>query len=294
MAWISVKEQGHLARSESSATERKATRVFVAVSDAPTTTVDAETASDGTTTIPPYDDPHPDDPGRKVKSVSARPDENANRTVFAVEVEYGSKTDATTAQDENPLARPARVAWDFEDKTEKYFTDRGDPPATVTTSAGERFEELLERDTGSLTATVTKNIGPGDYDPAAALLFKDVVNEDAFTLDGRTIEVGVCKMKSYTAGEVQTENGYDFRVARFILQFRASWDDVIEDRGFHESDGAGKLKEISKGTPPTKVDKPWPLDGSGAAKPNATDEPFALTFFPYYTGTFATFQSMFT
>jgi hypothetical protein len=107
-----------------------------------------------------------------------------------------------------------------------------------------------------------------------------------------TISTGQAKLKAYTAGPVQTENGVAYREVQFVMEFRASWDHTIDDRGFNEKDPAasGKLKEVVKGTPPVKPDKPWPLDGSGAAKAAATDAPAILTFRPYARLSFAGFN----
>ena len=283
MAWTKVKEQGHLAESENS-TDKTAKRAFLAFSDTPTTTVAAETASDGTTTIPVKNAEHPDDSTRKVVSIVAKPDPESNRKIFNVEVKYASRQASIIAIPESPLDRDADVEWDFTDAMQTYFIDKSTPdPKTVVTSAGERFQELLERETGSIMAVVTKNIPSNGYSPTTAVNYKDAVNSDNFTLDGASIAAGQCKIKAYTAGRRQVENGVTFRVAKWILHFRKTWDDIVEDRGFHEkdADNVGKLKEIIKGTPPTKTDKPWPLDGAGAKMPNASDAPAKLTFVPY-------------
>jgi hypothetical protein len=289
MAWISVKELGQKAKSENNTEERTALRVFQAISDTPTTTVAAETASDGVTTIPVKYATHPNDATRKVRSKNATPDEESNRTVFYVEVNYSSKGKEKV---ENPLDRPAEFDWSFDDGTETYFLDRGengdgvDPFPTVN-SAGERFEELLERETGSITCTITKNIAHNAYSPTNALFMKDALNDSSITVDGVVVGAYQAKCKGWTCGAVQEENGTQFRVSKVVLQFRRTWDHVVEDRGFNEKDGStGKLKEIVKGTPPTKVDQPWPLDAAGAAKPNADDPADTLTFYPYYAETY--------
>lgn len=295
MAWIKVEEQGHLASSSNDPNEKTALRVFIAIADAPTTPVAAETASHGGNSIPDITDEHPDDPDRLVKSKSAKPDQESVRTVFTVEVNYSSKVDGSSEDSviENPLDRPAVVEWDFDDDKEPYFIDRDDDPDgpfPVVNSAGERFQEFLERDTGSITATITKNIGATAYDPVLAFTYKHAVNSDGFTIDGVSIDAGQAKMKCHIAGAVQTENGVSYKQVKTILQFRPTWDDVVEDRGFNELDPAndGKLKQIMKGAaPPAPVDTPWPLNGEGAKLPNSTDAPATLTFVPYFKLPFA-------
>ncbi|HEV7299261.1 MAG TPA: hypothetical protein VGN72_07845 [Tepidisphaeraceae bacterium] len=288
MAWIKVKEQGQLAESQQTTDEKTAKRVFVAVSDVNTTSVAAETASFGGVTVPVLGAGHPDDGNRKVKSVSASPDAES-RKVFTVEVEYSDKL-SLVALDPNPLDRPAEVSWDFDDATVPYFTDRSETPKPVVNSAKERFESYLERETGSITATVTKNIpaaGAGSYSAATALSLKDTLNGGTITVDGVSISAGQAKLKCWTVGPVQSEtvNGVvvNYRQSKILYQFRETWDHVVEDRGYNEKDGTtGKVKPILKGDkPPTPVDTPWPLDGAGAKKANISDEPEPLTFKPY-------------
>ncbi len=207
-------------------------------------------------------------------------------------VECSSKYDPETLP-EDPLDKPLEVDWDFTDAREKYFYDRSDTPKPVLTSAGETFEELLERDTGSLVATITRNIDGNAYDPAVAIDYKDAVNSTAFKLEGKQIAVGQAKLKAYTASAKKTENQITYRVARWVIEFRKSWDDVIEDRGLREKKTvAGKviLAPIMHLQPPVPVEKPWPLDGAGVKKTNASDTPSTLTFKPYFRKSFTRFK----
>jgi hypothetical protein len=70
------------------------------------------------------------------------------------------------------------------------------------------------------------------------------------------------------------------------------WYDVIDDRGLNQLvtvSGNKVLQPITKGGTPAKPDRPWPLNGSGAAKPNATDTPYSLIFQPYNQQAFTGF-----
>jgi hypothetical protein len=292
MAWTKVQEQGHLATSKTTLDEKTATRVFIAISDAPTTTVAAETASDGTVTIPVGGASHPGDSSRKVKGITAKPADESNRTIFVIEVEYSDKLTDNQLQP-NPLARADDISWDFDDAKEPYFIDRSTTPKACVNSAGDRFSEFLERETGSLTATVIRNVplsGTGAYDPATAVEYKDAVNSDSITIDGATVAAGKCKMKAYTCSGKQRENGHDFRQVKFVLQFRASWDDVVEDRGFNEFFAPLVAPKPIVDQAAVPVTSPYPLDGSGAKKTNPTDTPATLTFVPYTKLTFAGFS----
>ena len=297
MAWTKVKEQGMLNRSVRGVGESTATRYYTATSDTATTTWAAEAASDGTTTIPVTGELLPGDAlGRQCKTVEARAENDSFNKVFTIQCDYSN------ALQTSPLDQPARISWDFDDATQKYFFDNdpsppsGGPGKPVVNSAGESFEDLLERETGSIRATVKKYIAANAYDAGQAVAFKDSVCSDSFTIDNVNISAGQGKMKALTAGEVQTMmvNGVQvqYRERTMTLQFRNSWKDLVDDRGFNEADtnNSGKLKEIVKGTPPTKTDKPWPLDGNGGAKPNVTDTPAQLTFYPYTPRSFSGFS----
>jgi len=286
MAWTQVSEQGQLATSETNADEKTALRVFFCKSSTPTTTVAAERASYGGTTIPVKGEGHPDDAGRKVKTITAKSDEEGNREIFFVEVQYSDKQTVV----DNPVDKPATYEWDSDDATEPYFIDRSDTPKSVCNSAGERFAEFRERETGSHLCIVTKNVVYSSYDPTIGITFKDAVNSGGFTVDGQSVSAGQCKCKKVAAGPKQTASYTTggggtatvvYREVKAYLQFRQDgWDDVVEDRGFNELN-SGKLKEISKGTPPTKPEFGWPLNGSGGAKANVTDTPSTITFKPY-------------
>ena len=72
----------------------------------------------------------------------------------------------------------------------------------------------------------------------------------------------------------------------FVFKARKhGWKDKPLDVGYNELVGdknlnTQKLRQIvdSSGLP---LKKPWPLNGSGAKKPNATDSPAVLEFLPY-------------
>lgn len=267
--------------------EVTATQFWVVNYDSPANCILALIATDGTNTIPSIGQSHPDDSSLYVNKVQAKPNGDTAQS-FLVEVDYSDQVQ------QNPLEVPAAIAWDFDEATQPYFLDN-DPsgPKPCVNSAGEPFETLLEREAGKIKCTIVKN--QASYNPTQAVTYSEAVNSDSFSLDGVTISEGQAKMKAITGGAKTTVNigGTDvtYRPVTYTIHFREDWNDVIEDRGYHESDGSGKLKEINKGTPPIKPDKPWPLDGSGGAKPNATDTPETITFYPYSTQPFSTFSS---
>lgn len=291
MAWTKVKLQGHLSPSGRDSKARTATLTYVAVSDTPTTAVAAETASDGVTTIPTIgSSPIAADTARKVRTVNATPDADSPRLVFTVTVECSTQSSGTIAG--NPLDEPDRVTWEFSDGTEPYFMDRTTPtPKAVATSAGEPFDPMRERETGAIRAVIKRYIGSNAYSPITAVNYKDAVNNDSITVDGIIISPNQAKMKSYTASDKQEINGVACREAQFILDLKETWDDIVEDRGYHELTVAGIYREIVKGegTTPKKPDKPWPLV-DGVAQSTPASAPGQLTFVPYFKKAFAGFS----
>lgn len=287
MAWTKVVEQGQFAKSGTTLDDKTATRVFLAISDTNTTCVAAETADDGTTAIPELLSALDGDSTRRLKAISATPSTDGDadpQRVFKVELTYSSKISDDTAAI-SPLDEPPDISWDFDDATETYFIDKTpedeDGPFVVVNSAGERFQELLERETGSIVVTITGNIGPISYAPATAITLKDQLNDASIIVDGVTLLAGQAKCKGWTCGGLQERNGVQYRVAKIVLQLKASWNHDVEDRGFNFLGADGKLHEIPKGTPPIKPDTPYPLDGNGVDMDFPDDEPAVLTFKPY-------------
>ncbi len=270
--------------SSRSASDRKAKRTFIVQYDAstpPASYAAIETADDGDTAIPAIGASLTGDTLRKAASISVKPRDQTG-LLFDVEVEYTTGT--VEAPAESPLDEPAVFEWDFSASSQPYFWDESDTPKPTLSSAGEPFENLLEREVGEIVVTITKNIEPAAWNPITAASFMypaTAVNSGSMTVDGVSVSAGQARFAGVRCSGIQTANGIQYRTLSVTLKLRSSWDHVIDDRGFHELDGEGGLKEIVKGTPPVKVDKPWPLDGSGAAKANVDDEPAKLTFKPY-------------
>lgn len=297
MAWTLVKKQGLKSSSGAAAgtgftTERTATEVYIAISDTQTTAVAAETASAGGVSIPRDRDPHPDDPTRRVKSIGATPDPEGDRKVFIVEVQYSSRLDGDLGpQDPDPLARPDTIDFDASSELKKFFLSEDAPPKPIVTSAGEMFAEFQERGAGVIRLVIEGNRRTVDAELIADYLYPaTATNSAVFTVRGLTVNVGKARLLSFVATE-QTENATTYLRCRWELGIAPTWDLEIDDRGYHEKDPSkpGKFREIVKGTPPVKVDKPWPLDGKGKALANATDAPAILTFKRYPRKTFGVF-----
>jgi hypothetical protein len=284
MAWTSVKEQGHLATSSAGIGEKVAKRIFIAISDTPTTPVAAETASDGVTTIPIENASHPSDSNRKVKSITATCDPESPRKIFRVEVEYSSLVGDLAS---NPLDDPDRFEWTGSESTEVYTTDKTSPtPLPVVNTAGQPFEQPLERDAGDIMCTVVRNLA--SFPLATAIACRNKKNSDSFTLDGVTIAIGEAKMGLITSGPEQIRNGVPYREVRYPIKFRPSWDDEIDSYGFQEKVGGVLYPIVDRAG--NQVQRPWPLDAAGE-KGYLPETPAASTVFkPYEEMTYSGFS----
>lgn len=294
---------GNGSSSRSSDGTRKTKRTFIVEYDAntpPASMAVVETADDGTLAIPELYEGLPGDTSRIVTDVDVKPRGDTG-LVFDVEVTY--ELPDLTGFGESPLTVPVDYDWDFGASSQTYFEDCDEDPKVTVTSAGEPFENLLERETGEIVVTIVDNIVPSAWNPALAAVYMSdpatAVNDAAITVDGFAVDIGQARFAGVKCSGVKTSNGIDYRTRTIVLKLRKTWDQDIEDRGFHERyeeeeevDGDTVvftgLREIVKGEPPVKVDKTWPLDGEGGKMPNPDDPAAVLTFVPYPKRDFVT------
>ena len=226
-------------------------------------------------------------------SIEVDPRQNADR-VFEVLVNFDTPTPGQA--DQNPLDAPWGWSWSYAESTEDYFIDRSDPNGdsgttnkNVVNSAGEAFERWLQRERGELQITMTRN--EATHDAAADDQYCHTINSTAINLDGTTFAIGTLKLSPIGAVK-STKVMQDKSVVTYYaktFQFKArhqGWLDTPLDVGFNELVGD---KTINTQTLRPIVDanglpfkKPWPLDGTGKKKENATDTPATLSFAPYF------------
>lgn len=184
---------------------------------------------------------------------------------------------------ENPLTRPDKLSLQVGSETESWFVDTAGKPTV--TSAGEILDKVPPRTTGGVKLVITGNRSTL---PAAAMIGlsrPNTINTSGFTVGGISIGAKQAKL-SACSGDETTENGVTFYTVKWELSLSPDWTLKLDDRGYFYKD-AGVLKPITSGEPPTQVKKPWPLDGSGGKKANASDAPAQLSFMPYTLGSFS-------
>jgi hypothetical protein len=298
VAFVRVHENTHLEESGRDENGRTARRVYEVVANSATSNVAAELATatnpaeygGATVTIPVLGAAHPADATRVVNKITVERDEESTITKpkFRVTVDYSTpEENEVEPEPEDPLSEPTRYRWSFNPATEPLFRDRSGTPKPIVNSAGEPFETFLEVDSSELMVEIVENVS--SYSPVDAIGFIDKVNSNGFTIDGVSIGAGEAKMSGHGAEKNWDAGGTPYYTVNYVIKFKANWKEVeLEDRGYNEKDedNAGKLKEIVKGKPPTKPDRPWPLDGDGAAKANSDDAPELLTFQVYQETSF--------
>jgi len=278
MAVTSVNERFQSRSSNHTAEEATHTRVFI---------VQCNSVSDGTATainavgVPALGDVHDIDVDAYAKSKSCQP-LDSQKYVFIVNVEYSDE------YFDSPLNKPTEITWSSSEATEQMFEDLSDPVERVLNSAGEPFDQLVERDSSELMATVVRNQATFDTN---VFSYVNTINDDDFTLDAQTIPKGCAKMGPISISPWKQEHGIDYRIYTYPIKFKAGtdpWKKRVLDYGYEELDGEGGRKPIVN-QDGIKVKKPWPLD-HGSAKENATDEPAELEFVAYEEKDFSVFS----
>jgi hypothetical protein len=210
---------------------------------------------------------------------------------FEVTVTFNGKDIAEG--DVHPLSRPPEISWGASEATAPYFLDRSDPPKPTVNSAGDPFDQYLERDDGEMVITIT--INEATHDAAVADTFSRTVNIDPIVIDGTTYAPGTLKLSPITATKVTERFETATSPPETIKYYRRTytlkarhegWRDRVTDIGTNELvpgvlvTEAKKLKPIvsAVGTP---VSKPWPLDGAGRKRKNPDEAPAELEFIPY-------------
>jgi len=280
MAVLSVKEISTRRASTIENGRRTETRIFMVKCSSPLDgTTSAITGSDGTNRIPFYGEAHPQVPSCSVNSISADP--VSNSTIhFEVVVKYeGVPLEAIPV---HPLDRPPEYQWGANEFTQPWFKDYSDPPKLFCNSAGERFDQLFERDDSHLLITMSRN--ESDWNILTADQFKNTVNADIEFLDGQAYGPGVLRLGPITAqkqSEAWMGNMVDYYKVTYVFKAnKDGWIEKVNDTGVYELRN-GKPWPIMDGTGAATVGKPWPLDGTGKPKASITDLPAVLEFKPY-------------
>lgn len=201
-------------------------------------------------------DVFPDDFGAWCQTANAR-NESFSPKIWLVTFNYSSEREIQP----NPLNDPAKITWSGEPFQRPLIVDRnGDG---VVNSAGDPFDPPIMRDDNRPVAHVTKNVASV---PVWVLNYRDVVNSDAFTLDGLAVAAGKAKIKWINVGDWQERNNIRYRTLTFDVHLnKDGWNFQPLDMGYREIDPGDATKRITiKDNEGKQVTQPYLLDGSGA------------------------------
>src|SRR5439155_69663 len=117
--------------------------------------------------------------------------------------------------------------------TEPYFLDKSVPPKPCTTSAGDPFEQFMERERGELSITYTVNVA--DWDANDAETYSHTVNAETIFIDGTGYAPGTLKLSPLQAQKVaevwQGSEVVYYRRTANIKARRDGWRDKPLDVG---------------------------------------------------------------
>lgn len=192
----------------------------------------------------------------------------------------------------NPLTRPPVIEWQVDAETERFLMDYALTPKNVRNSAGETFDPLPERDKARLSLSYQRNEEPEFFKRTLfpLMAYEFVVNDDWFTIDGVEVPPYFARLEIRRAPKV-IEGAIEYYAVEYFLKIRAGmsgyedqgWRELYLDRGHYEIPPASPNSwRPIRDEDGQIVQEPWPLDGSGGAKPNPDDPPAVLPPFIAY------------
>lgn len=284
MAWVEVK----LIRDsfEDGAEGASGERVYSCRADQPIGLEEALTASHGGRSVPPIGASW--SAARPFCAVRTRRVRRVAPHHAEVTVSYSDPSFGGAEDEEDLLALPARITRTGEVWMEPYEVDATTPtPLVVRNSAGDRFDQMPERQVGVGVFQIRKFV---DATGRAAIdAVWNTVNNGTKMIDGVSCAAGTLWMGDPpTFSPVEGASGvYE---AQYAVKYkRDGWKDRVLNYGFREL-LAGKPKRITEqmiddsGNPigqPRPCTLPWPLKSDGTRKANQTDAPDVLEFQPY-------------
>ena len=211
------------------------------------------------------------DPTAFVKSITpTRKGENSK--VWEVVVEWSE-----LAKVDNPLNRPAKKNWGFEQAGKVAWQDIDGK--AILNSAGDYFDPPIEIEDSRPLLTVVRN--DATFDPLLAIDYQDAVNEDRFLI----ANPGQCKVAGIEASEEEENDVKFWRVVFHFAFRREGWLAEPLDQGRYatvDANGAAQKRTPIPDKAGDPVTDPVPLDGKGAELVDATPETAKFLKFTVY------------
>lgn len=239
-------------------------------------------ASDGSTAIPALNSLHPDNANARATDIKPQASGNTSKVIY-VTVSYTTATGGGESA-EDPTDRPAEITWGGNEFEEEVLSDVNDLP--VKNSAKEFFSTQPKRLTGFPQLTISKYLTSADWSTLDVIGLAFKYSAVSFGAGGKTIGANEGLMGLITSTREYINDAFYYKVT-FPIYLRPDWStDSVEDLGFSELNVNGDPVPIAiDGFTPSY---PYPLDGAGARKANASDQGEELTFSYYESTTFPT------
>lgn len=234
--------------------------------------------------IPRGFEPHPNNLILTCRSVTITEDDD-KKNWWIAEAKYSAapvgESERQEEEIENPLARPAKIRWTTAAYQRAIYKDRDGNG--IMNSAGDYFDPVVEIDESRWVATVSKNVSSV---PSWLIDYTDAVNSDSFSIGGLTVEVEKAKLSQIDISELQNENGVDFYVLTYAIEFKKDgWKVVLLDQGLRKK-VSGVQKDITVADDDgneSKISSPVPLNGSGGVLSDPTPANAKYKEFNVYT-----------
>ena len=215
-------------------------------------------------------------------------DEKTNYFILSVQYsnqpldgEIPDQNDPTTA--ENPLNRPAEISWHSEEVRQVMYKDLDG--VYVGNSAGQKFEQAIERTRRRRIITITKNYS--SWNDTIAEAYEDKVSTETFL----NKPAGTIWCKEISASRRYESNMYIFPVTFVFAWDKLGWKIKVVESGTQElhdfGDGPVLISIKEKGGTP--ITTPVYLNSSGARTPGP---PFTPTITEYRDKDTADFNAL--
>ena len=158
--------------------------------------------------FPPIGSPHIDDPYAFLVSKDPVAD-SKGKMLWIVPLVYSTER----PRSENPCNDPTDIEWDTDTAMEPYLFD-SDGQAMLN-SAGDHYGEALKGENAYWTVVCTSN---QPFIPSWIDDYKNAINNDNCSIDGRYFQPGQCKVKKIHIGRWQTREEYRYRVLSLTIK----------------------------------------------------------------------------
>lgn len=168
--------------------------------------------------------PYPDDSTAVCNGLSAQYIQKS-QYIWAITANYGPPTQ----EEDNPIKERVKYSYNFAQFKELIDEDIFDTP--ILNSAGDPYEDAIERDDSRSVMTVKINLSANVFSWATANLYRDKVNAQSW----KGAKPGTVKMAGITAEDNWHQKcGYYYSTSWTFHHNPLTWDKKLLQKGFNE------------------------------------------------------------